>query len=337
MKTEGAIDLQLFTDMHETVHTFHVLGENSNLHYDAISGKDFLEEEGSVINYCSPQLIMENEVTVNFDPKPSANKLEPCRLTVRARTENIVEIPTSSKGLGLLPKGELLPGVYIASSLTRAVNGVCVTSIINTTETDQTVELPCVVLEGLDKSESALILTLTADSGNDCRLLNLSNQLRLAHLSSEEKTSIVAICEEHNDIFHLPGDKLTCTPTIEHAIPTPTVDPHRAINVRPYRIPEIHKEEVQKQTEQMLADGVIQHSSSPWNAPLLVVPKKNDASGMTKWRVVVDFRKLNEVTIGDSFPIPVISDILNSLGNSKYFSTVDCAGRFWQIPLRIED
>jgi hypothetical protein len=46
---------------------------------------------------------------------------------------------------------------------------------------------------------------------------------------------------------------------------------------------------------------------------------------------------LNEVTIGDSFPVPVISDVLNSLGNSKHFSTVDCASGFWQIPLRIED
>jgi hypothetical protein len=51
----------------------------------------------------------------------------------------------------------------------------------------------------------------------------------------------------------------------------------------------------------------------------------------------VDFRKLNEVTIGDSFPIPVISYVLKSLGNSKYFSAVDCASGFWQIPVRAED
>jgi hypothetical protein len=82
---------------------------------------------------------------------------------------------------------------------------------------------------------------------------------------------------------------------------------------------------------------VIQHSTSPWNSPVLVVPKKADASGKTKFRIVVDFQKLNGVTIGDSFPIPVISDILNSLGNSKYFSTVDYASGFWQIPVRAED
>ena len=98
--------------------------------------------------------------------------------------------------------------------------------------------------------------------------------MRLQHLNAEERISIVEICQEFNDIFHLPNYKLTCTSTIEHAIPTPTVDPHRAINLRQYCIPQVHREEVQKQTEKMLADGVIQHSTSPWNSPILVVPKK---------------------------------------------------------------
>ena len=51
----------------------------------------------------------------------------------------------------------------------------------------------------------------------------------------------------------------------------------------------------------------------------------------------LDFRKLNDVTVGDSFPIPNITDILDSLGKSKYFSTIDCANGFWQIPVREED
>jgi hypothetical protein len=288
MKTEGTIDLKVFTDTHETTHTFHVLRENSELPYDAILGKDFFETKEGVINYCSHQIIMNDEVIVNFDPKPTANKTEPCRLVLKAGTEMIVGVPTSSEGTGLLPKSELLPGVHLASSLTKAINGVCVTSIINMTQTDQTVELPCVVLEGLDKSESALTPTFSAVTGSDSRISNLRNQLRLDHLNSKERTSLVAICEEYNDIFHLPGDKLTCTSTIEHAIPTPTVDPHRAINVRPYRIREVHKEEVHRQTEQMLPDGVIQYSTSSWNSPILVVPKKTDASGRMKWRLVVD-------------------------------------------------
>ena len=99
----------------------------------------------------------------------------------------------------------------------------------------------------------------------------------------------------------------------------------------------MHKEEVTRQTEKMLEDAIIQHSSSPWNFPILVVQKKFDSSGKTKWRVVVDFRKLNDVTVVDSFPIPVITDVLDSLWKWKYFSTVDCASGFWQIPVREED
>jgi hypothetical protein len=124
---------------------------------------------------------MNNQVVVNFDPKPGTNKTEPCRRTLKVRTENIVRVPTTSKGLGLLPKNEILPGIYIASSLTRAVNGVCVTSIINTAETDQKIELPCVDLEVLEEGERALTQTYTAVVGSASRVSSLHNQLRLDH------------------------------------------------------------------------------------------------------------------------------------------------------------
>jgi hypothetical protein len=69
----------------------------------------------------------------------------------------------------------------------------------------------------------------------------------------------------------------------------------------------------------MLRDDIIQPSASQWNAPLLVVPKKTNTSGEQKLKILIDFRKLNELTIGDSFPLPNITDILDQLGNAKYF------------------
>ena len=137
--------------------------------------------------------------------------------------------------------------------------------------------------------------------------------------------------------FYLPGDKLTFTTAAEHAIPTPVVDPTRGINTKPHRILEVHREEVQRQTDQMLIDGIIQPSTSPWNSPILGIPKKPEASAKKKWRIVVDFRKLNEVTVGDSFPLPVITKILDTLGISKYFSTIDFASGFLQVSVRPED
>jgi hypothetical protein len=67
----------------------------------------------------------------------------------------------------------------------------------------------------------------------------------------------------------------------------------------------------------MLRDDIITPSTGPRNSPILIVPKKADASGVKKWRIVVDFRKLIDVTIGDSFHIPVISEVLDTLGNSR--------------------
>jgi len=84
----------------------------------------------------------------------------------------------------------------------------------------------------------------------------------------------------------------------------------------------------------MLDDGVIRPSSE-WNVPLLVVPKKTDASGKKKLRIVVDFRKFNDLTTGDSFPLPNITDILDQLGNAKYFSTLDLASGYPQIPIYV--
>jgi len=109
-----------------------------------------------------------------------------------------------------------------------------------------------------------------------------------------------------------------------------------SMNVRPYHLLEKHKTEVNRQIQEMLRDKIIRTSVSQWNASLLVVLKKADAFGKPKLRVVVDFRKLNDLTIGDSFPLPNITEILDQLGNAKYFTTLDLASRY-QIPMAEKD
>ncbi len=133
--------------------------------------------------------------------------------------------------------------------------------------------------------------------------------------------------------FFLPGDQITTTTKYYHEINT-TSD--QSIHVKNYRFPEIHKGEVENQIKEMIEQQIIQASYSPWNAPIWVVPKKLDASGKQKWRVVIDYRKLNEVTIADKYPIPNIDEILDHLGNSRIFTTLDLASGFHQIPVKIE-
>jgi hypothetical protein len=105
-------------------------------------------------------------------------------------------------------------------------------------------------------------------------LRELRKKLRTDHLNDEERRLVTRICEDYNDIFYLPGDRLTTTTAVELVIPTPRIDLCRGIASRKYRIPEALKGELKQITEQMLEDKIIRHSTSPWNSPIILVKKE---------------------------------------------------------------
>lgn len=162
----------------------------------------------------------------------------------------------------------------------------------------------------------------------------LKSQIRIDHLNSEEKTQLLPIINKYHDIFYQENKKLSFTSAIKHSIRTTTNIP---IFTKSYRYPYIHKNEVENQIQEMLNNGIIRHSNSPYSAPIWIVPKKADASGKAKWRLVVDYRKLNEVTIDDKYPIPNIDEILDKLGRCQYFTTLDLAKGFHQIEIEEQD
>lgn len=147
----------------------------------------------------------------------------------------------------------------------------------------------------------------------------------------EEKDELISKCEEYSDIFHQEGDKLTCTDAVFHEVTAPTST--QPINERPYRLLFRHKEEINRQMKQLEEDKIIAPSRSPWNAPMLVVPKKADQVGVVQYRVCVDFRNLNQVSVGDAYPLPNIKDILDQLGKSKYYTTLDLAKGYHQVKM----
>lgn len=261
-------------------------------------------------------------------------------ILLKPRTETVVnvQILNSEISEGICPEIEILQGVYLCPSIVKVNNNHAITSILNTTEKSVKINEIKIKLEELnhisENNEYYNIRKISQNNFRPERLQQITQLLRIDHLNEEEKQTLIDICHEYNHIFHVKGDTLTHTNAIEHEIPTSSQTP---INTKSYRYPQVYKEEVDRQIKKMLEDDIIEPSSSPWNSPVWVVPKKLDASGERKYRIVIDYRKLNEISIGDSYPLPLIHEILDQLSHAKYFSVIDLTSGFHQIKMSPKD
>ena len=139
------------------------------------------------------------------------------------------------------------------------------------------------------------------------------------------------LLEKYSQVFvNGPDDPLGRTCAVEHSIDT---GESRPIKQRPYRIPVHLHHVVDQQVEEMLARGLIRPSNSPWSSPIVLAPEKDGA-----YRFCVDdFRHLNAVTRKDAYPMPRVDEIFDKLGGARYFSTLDLASGYWQVPVNEED
>lgn len=151
-------------------------------------------------------------------------------------------------------------------------------------------------------------------------------------ISMDERRTLVNVLTKHLSIFDFAqGDNAPSIPAsrTKHRINTGSAQPVRQ---KPYRVSPSERQVIDEQVHEMLQKGVIQESSSPWAAPVILVKKKDDT-----WRFCVDYRRLNSITKKDVYPLPRIDDALDCLHSASYFSSVDLRSGYWQIPMHPAD
>ena len=159
-----------------------------------------------------------------------------------------------------------------------------------------------------------------------------SSDLNINHgnaISEKEKDQLKALIFQYEDIFAANPMKPTQVQNMTHRIITDDAQP---VRMKPYRDPHAWDKEVSDQVQQMLDNGIIRPSSSPWNAPVILVRKKDNSM-----RFVCDFRGLNNVTKKDSYPLPYIRDVIDKMEGAKFWSTLDAASAYWSMPVANED
>lgn len=251
------------------------------------------------------------------------------KIKISAGTEQIIEINVEDDEEKICLARNISDKLIVSNCIIKPSDGKAKLGVANISEDD--VYLSEIDLELVPLKEYS-IMSIRADSIN--RIEQIYDMTKIANLNKQERQIVLRVISDYSDVFYVEGDTLSYTPTQMNDIQT-FVD-SAPVNVKPYRLPMVQREEINRQVKEMLNENIIELSNSVWNSPLLCVKKKAQ-NGKEAWRVVVDFRRLNNITVGFAHPIPDIGEILMQLGKCKYFSKIDLKSGFHQILLKPED
>ena len=148
-------------------------------------------------------------------------------------------------------------------------------------------------------------------------------------MGKTQSRDVARLLRKYSHIFSKTDDDIGRTGIIRHNIPTGDARP---IKQPLRRLPENMAKEVNTQVNEMLNKGIIQPSTSPWASGVVMVKKKDGSH-----RFCIDYRKLNEVTIKDAYPLPRIDESLDQLAGAKWFSCLDLSSGYWQVEVEPED
>jgi transposase InsO family protein len=259
------------------------------------------------------------------DPKGTSWVRTVAAVCVPPMTEMRIRVRSDRQGLSLIrPVQRRRNPVFMANGLIEVPrDGPWTAWVANMSENPVTLARGQVVGVAEEPPSTCVMvasLKSPAESTGDDPLDDLDLDVDM-----EDRPKVLEMLRRHSRLWdgHLGNIK-----SVQHRIPT-TGPPNRAA---PYRCGLKTRDIVQEELQRMEEMGVIEPSNSEWAAPIVLAPKPDGSL-----RFCVDYRKLNEVTVRDSYPLPRMDDCLDSLGTAQIFTTLDANCGYWQLEIPEED
>lgn len=300
-----------------------------------ILGMDFLREYGAVVNIREGVITFasDNPVTSDADQDPRALRVVDEDVCVPPLSCSLVSVSCSvqcnedaiaERVTALLFR----QGVAIARGIVSLVDGRTEVLLTNFTNERRHIGKGTAVayLEELDYSYDCLAMQGEATARTAPQAPDVDIGPRL---TPTERCRLMELLGRFKDCFSSTS-RVGQTPLTKHRIITE--ETARPIRQNPYRVAQKEREVIQQQVKKMLEDDVIQPSKSPWASPVVLVKKKDGSL-----RFCIDYRKLNNVTKKDVYPLPRIDDSLDRLRHARYFSSMDLKSGYWQIEVDERD
>eukprot|EP00731_Ephydatia_muelleri_P033930 Em0042g9a len=313
---------------------------------EAILGLDFLEANSCVID-CGQKVLTfpSQKLSIPFLSKTTTEQgvatvglvlKEKIVVPAGSEMEVMVKIagPVTNSTWVVGHKSATCNGVMVANAVVSPSSNVVPVRILN--PRDEMVVLKkgtqIASMELLEQDPVINISTVmkNAEVSLECQniLWDLVSKVG-SHISESEREQLYSLLVEFADVFSFSSKDLGRTKELKHHIFTSDAQP---VHLPPRRIPQARREELRGLLRDMLESDVIQQSDSPWSSPI-VLAKKHDGTA----RFCVDYRKVNEVTRKDAYPLPRVDDTLDTLVGSKFFTTLDLASGYWQVEVAPED
>lgn len=317
----GSIITTININNFESPQEFHIVDKQFPIPVHGILGRDFLKSHQCNIDYDSMTISIPNGY--NYISIPILEGPENGLITVPARSEVIRKLFFDINEPHVVLNDEISTNIHVASTIINKNSSYI--RILNTSDTTQTFPKNSIKLQPLNDFN---IITSQNSNSTELRSNEIRKILEKTH-SENINRDLFTLCTEFHDIFHLENDKLTCNNFYKQEL---NITANESTYIKNYRLPFMQKKEIESQVQQLIKNDLIEPTVSNFNSPLILVPKKSN-DGTKKYRLCIDYRSVNRILIPDKHPLPRLEDILDNLGNAKFFSVIDLQSGFHQIPL----